>query len=753
MAQCDEYRNASWATLNSRDPDATKRSQSAQLGACERVITAIDCCQLCSDTLGCLAWTFVAPSAAVPYLPVDVHHQRCCLKLHVPRHRPYAAPGCVAGIMRSLPCGDRCLMPRHLRSSLTEDTDTPPRPRVGNASHFPWLLVHQARQRQMQGTPSTRVTSEPRKKRTARVAVCITGTTRSLIHPTVWRSIEHNVLGRAHGVRSADEAGLDVFAVLSTGPEDTPHAAAERAKTYTPHDDLLARSQWRDAFTWRSSKRTPAGGPWEDGRSHSELLARALTGLRVLGVRTRSQPANLSCGLPSTAQFTRWADCVELVEAYEKRAAVASHDANGAPSGVGHASDGAQGAHKQRRLRYDAILKVRTDAVHKYPIVAGGSLSEMVAKLEPRTVVSADDLILLILRQQWPVLHAMRPAAGGVHCAPQCNLRFRAHFPDMDGYAMPTHCLMRSHFARFGVHLVDVGLMLPPEALLVDTALRAASPSETIGRLTPPSQILRLRPTRDVEREANLALAYDREGSERPIICVPIEPPAEHSCAWYLATFQCSPCGSADVPCPPLHDAFAPGVRRRGRAVVDAPPALKCLNMTCTSPGCLALADVVPADSAGNPFAARGRSTALGALGVQERTGRTITCARVQRALCEAGVRVGGCVPRYKRRGVVDNKLRASTIAADLDLDLIAEACALDAASNSSGRDGATAPRPSAVAHTLAKMEKRLHGTHAPDSMRSSNFFNPDDRRGWSAYFVMQLFEGEIVCRLLKQPL
>jgi hypothetical protein len=68
-------------------------------------------------------------------------------------------------------------------------------------------------------------------------------------------------------------------------------------------------------------------------------------------------------------------------------------------------------------------------------------------------------------------------------CPRNCNARYRAEFPDMDGWSMPTHCLMRSHFARFDVQLVDTGLMLPPEVLLVDTAVRAAVPGKRAGRL------------------------------------------------------------------------------------------------------------------------------------------------------------------------------------------------------------------------------------------------------------------------------
>ena len=158
----------------------------------------------------------------------------------------------------------------------------------------------------------------------------------------------------------------------------------------------------------------------------------------------------------------------------------------------------------------------------------------MAARLSPQTIVSEDDVLLLVPRALWPVLKTMRAptnvtgatsggasggatsdgasggatsggasggatsggASGGamtpvrLACPRNCNARYRAEFPDMDGWSMPTHCLMRSHFARFDVQLVDTGLMLPPEVLLVDTAVRAAVPGKRVGRLGRVSQSL-----------------------------------------------------------------------------------------------------------------------------------------------------------------------------------------------------------------------------------------------------------------------
>ena len=610
------------------------------------------------------------------------------------------------------------------------------RPHAANASHYPWLLVQQARQQQVRGVPRRQ---ETRAALRPRVAVCIAGTTRSLVHPTIWRSIEQNVLGRSHEQPARARPGVDVFAVLSTGPEDTAHAAAERSKAFTPTSDVLAESQWREAFTWRSSRERVV--PWDEAESHGELLAHALTGLRPLGIRIRTEPANISCGLPSSAQFSRWADCAELIEAHEARVTAAG------------------GGSSSRPFRYDAMLKIRTDVVHKFPLVNGGSLTDLVRKLEARTIVSMDDLVLLIPRDHWSVLHAMRPGVGGMRCPRWCNERYRANFPDVEGYAMPTHCLMRSHFARFNVHHVDVGLMLPVELLLVDTSIRAADPTERIAKLNAPSQIVRLRPTRGVKREGSLAPARDWEGSERPILCEPLEAPEHQPCAPYWPAFRCHACGSSGAPCPPVSDVFPPHRWPSSTAVSsDAPArvcAACCLNATCSSSGCAALADVVPGDQSGNAFAARGGAIGRGSVPVQLRTGRYIACARVLRPLCEAGIALGCAKSQCKRPpkpGGVDVERSRSSLqsepsgqraptGAEVDLRLIEVACALDA-------DRKAAHDSAAVDQLLDAMLPAGEG--APPSMRSSTFFAASDRRGWSAYFVLQLFEGHIVRRLLQ---
>ena len=751
VVTCDQHANASWATNTRDDPDASRRSPHGQLGACERVSSASQCCRLCAHTLGCLAWTFAGQSSDVPFVPREASATRCCMKFHRPRHRAYEAPGCVAGVLRSAPCVERCQLPLGLRSPLAAIGTSPLRPRVSNASHYPWLLVQQARQRQARISEHVAPAVTPPPK-PARVAVCIAGTTRSLIHPTIWRSIEHNVLGRAHGARAGSLVGYDVFAVLSTGPEDSPHAAAERAKTYTPRDDLLPRSQWRESFVWRSQKgstQAPRGGSWEAAAGHAELLARALTGLRPRAVRLRTEPANISCGLPSSAQFARWADCVELIEAHEERMAAAV-----GADGVG--GRGRADAARSRVPLYDAMLKIRTDGVHKYQVVGGASLGEMAANLEAHTIATSDDLLVLVQRADWHVLRAMRPGPNsGLRCPRHCNQRDRPAFPGLGGYEMPTHCLMRSHFARYDTHLVDMGLMLPVEELLVDTSVRGAHREwrSGVGVLAPPTQILRLRPTRDVQREGNLARAHDWEGAAQPLVCEPLHPPARDTCAPYLPTFRCGACGAgSSAPCPPAVDLF-PSLHAQTRPPVrsssHAACAACCLNVTCTSPGCIALADAVPADQNGNPFSVRRGP------GVQERSGRAVACGRVLRPLLEAGILLGST--RNAKGELISAHCRTRRCAADdgggltrassaaehhaaLDLELIHAACALD---DPCGQNA------SSNARSLAALLRPL-GKDVPPAMASARFFEPADATGWTAHFVLQLFEGEVVRRLVQ---
>ena len=455
-------------------------------------------------------------------------------------------------------------------------------------------------------------------------------------------------------------------------------------------------------------------------------------------------------------------------------------------------------------------------------------LPDLAARLTPRTIVSVDDLLLLVPRAQWHVLRSMRPralnatgtvgstgsggagdggagdggagdggaGAGGagdrLQCPRLCNAQYRHEFGDLDGWAMPTHCLMRTHFARYGVMLVDVGLMLPPEALLVETSVRAARRTERIGRLGAPSMIVRLRPRneavshRAAARDRDLQHARDWENSNRSIRCEVAAVAAsgsgpmasEHSCDAYAPVFHCSVCAGKDAAaedCPGQIDLFLPrhppSTSPHSRPPPPALCAACCLHRTCATAGCAALAAVVPTNSAGNVFAARYGSSA----NVLARTGRHVACNRIREAIC-ATAGTGSSVGRGALRGrggglgeaaddeqvsaaaaalkagaVGGDVLRARGVgaevaAAELDLRLVHTACALNA---SGALDGVDLTDDWLVAAVKAAGGRPL-GEGGPASMHSARYFRPDDQHGWMAYFVLQMFEDAIVHRLMR---
>ena len=137
------------------------------------------------------------------------------------------------------------------------------------------------------------------------------------------------------------------------------------------------------------------------------------------------------------------------------------------------------------------------------PVVPPSSLEDMVRALERGTIVSNDDKDLLVHRREWPVLRSMGPSQ--LRCAPICNERHKRAFPAISRlcagigcYGMPTHCLMRSHFAAHGVHHIDQQFPFVPEAHLVDTSMRNASVGMIgLGSGAGGAAIVRLRPAED----------------------------------------------------------------------------------------------------------------------------------------------------------------------------------------------------------------------------------------------------------------
>ena len=86
----------------------------------------------------------------------------------------------------------------------------------GQVRMFPWVGVQQLHLRPSESAHKGRRSARQPREATPRVAVCVAGAARALIHPLVWRSLERHVLGRSEG----GEGGHDLFAVLGTGAED-----------------------------------------------------------------------------------------------------------------------------------------------------------------------------------------------------------------------------------------------------------------------------------------------------------------------------------------------------------------------------------------------------------------------------------------------------------------------------------------------------------------------------------------------------
>ena len=238
---------------------------------------------------------------------------------------------------------------------------------------FPWVGVQQLHLRPSESPHKGRRAARQPREATPRVAVCVAGAARALIHPLVWRSLERHVLGRSEG----GEGGHDLFAVLGTGAED------QRSRT----NELPLDEQ--------PSLRSAAG---------AYLLSHALSALRPKAVRLVVGTANASCGIPASGQFSKWADCVDLVREHER-------------SG---------------QVRYDVLLKTRPDVLWAGPPLTGArSLEWLAAALcaTPRTVITTDDVTVLAHRTAWRALAGMRAAARhhdpagrhALHCDPLCD--------------------------------------------------------------------------------------------------------------------------------------------------------------------------------------------------------------------------------------------------------------------------------------------------------------------------------------------
>ena len=432
-----------------------------QLGACQPVLHgASGCGSLCRQTLGCVAWTYVRPHPTPKRLldpkqwcnaekyPSKLRTNlstggRCCLQQHWPAAdaSPTPAACCTAGRLQVPPCRQRCRMPWGsvaLMDDLTpSELDRQRRDMIGGPASvhlFPWVRVQQQYERP--GPQQQQQQQQQKGRRNAqhcggapgsgsgsgrppRIAVCMAGAARALIHPLVWRSAAEHVLGRSivdsdgDGAGGGGVAGHDLFAVLGTGSED------QRSRT----NELPLDEQ--------PQLRSEAGA-W--------LLGHALSALRPVAVRMVAGSANASCGVPATGQFDKLAECVELARRHERRLGV----------------------------RYDMMLKTRPDVRWATPLLQGDKDLGWLARTlcaAPRAVITTDDLNVVAPRATWRALSGMR--GGALLCDQLCESKY---WQWMRG--IKTNCLMKAHLARHDIHHVDLlGGAAPPYDVLHATRL------------------------------------------------------------------------------------------------------------------------------------------------------------------------------------------------------------------------------------------------------------------------------------------
>ena len=428
---CEERRARSASSASWRAPNVTLAAvnglpwtcdnRNSHLGACQPILGGAGGCDaLCRSTLACVAWTFVRPAAqrmcevrgvglGPPAMLANfTAGGRCCLESSWPVLPPEPNACCDSGVLPlDALCVDGCKLPWMTRDQVD---DLPPvqidqqrlRLQGGlvSASRYPWVPVAQRQTHRLAWrapSSSPPPPPPPSPPPPPRLAVCIAGAVRSLLHPIVWRSIEEHVLGRPDGIAGL-AAPPTVFAVLGTGAED------HRART----NELPLDEQ--DAL------HTPAGA-W--------LLGQALEALQPAAVHIVSGLSNASCGVPATGQFEKWATCVALIDAHEARTGE----------------------------RFDFLWKVRPDMRWLEPLVPlrssqrdlGWLLRELSA--QPKTVLTSDDVSLIAHRESWEALRALR--AGRFSCTAACADHL------WRWVRVQQYCELKGHLAAHGVHHVD----------------------------------------------------------------------------------------------------------------------------------------------------------------------------------------------------------------------------------------------------------------------------------------------------------
>ena len=383
------------------------------LGACLRTVDAPNtrtCCEQCASTLGCIAWldrSIPAPEGGPQgkAYPGAGKHAKCCLRVTKPNRWPAAERRMCYGVLLSLPCRHGCALPL-------------PKPQerewLGAAANstvdvhtFPWVDV------QLRSASPLRPAAEAAAARATppAIAICLAGDARAIVHPPAWRSVWELRGRHAHDP-------FDLFLVLGT--------TTERQKLGQHAERGLS---------------APVG-------PNPRLLAHALHALRPTATRFVTRPDPPVCGRPAAGQFSKVARCVDLVRAHERV------PVNTAPTGTA-----TRNAWNTRRP-YEYIFKGRPDVVFQLPI----DLAALASNLNPSTILTANDALLMAHRSQWHALTALRP--GRLRCDPRCSGHGAPVLRRVVGAAFNEYCLLVAAWATKGIHQLEASHPTEPQWML-----------------------------------------------------------------------------------------------------------------------------------------------------------------------------------------------------------------------------------------------------------------------------------------------
>lgn len=367
--------NVSWGTawapdllLHTRRGRHVAASEHQAIDACLQAVGGHLICQSrCLRTLGCTAWT---------WLPGG----RCCLRQWRPLGSTHIV-GAFAGV--NPPCTQHCSAARPVQQFFG------PAPRrivtSADAGELPWIHVAGGR------PPEPQQDADAIHSSAGRVAVCMAGQVRTLVHPAVWHALRDRVLERGEH---------DLFAVLGTG-------SSKRAEL--PRD---VRAET---------------GAWPDRAPDSCALEVALGQLQPKAVRfVLSEPRQSPCHdgarqskvAWASLQFAKWAACVGLVRRHEQ----------------------------QHGVQYDWLFKTRPDVYWREPLHLGALAGAMPG---PDVVLTVNDMHALVHRSRFHVIDAMESIACDIRCN-GASPYLRGLFHSFNEY-----CLLLMHLSRFGVRQLE----------------------------------------------------------------------------------------------------------------------------------------------------------------------------------------------------------------------------------------------------------------------------------------------------------